>query len=78
MNSMKQINSEQIHNNMHCELLEFKLITLKVTFFEGFCKTLITFNFEEINILPKEVYYLCTASSNPVDITVVFYRKNVM
>lgn len=45
------MNSVQVQNNMHCELVELKLITLKTTFSEGFCNSLITFNFEEMNIV---------------------------
>lgn len=47
----------KVQNNIRCDLVEFKLITLKTTFSEGFCNLLITFNFEEINILPREIYY---------------------
>ena len=56
--SQAQINSVKFQNNMHCVLVEFKLITVKLTFPEFFCNSLIAFNFEEINILSRKYIML--------------------
>lgn len=45
--SQAQINSLKLQNNMHCESVELKLILIKTTLSEGFCNSLITFNFEK-------------------------------
>lgn len=72
-----QINSLQLQNNIHCESVELKLIPLKTTLSEGFCNSLITFNFEKIIFFPREIYYPNSAPKYLVYFIVVFNSENV-